>query len=442
MSGNSDARFDILTERISNLTSAREESLFDRSTSLDDDVRQATTTMISQVRRDGDAALRELARRFDGVELGAVEVPRAEARRALDGLDPSLRRALERTVRNLESVQRAFLPTTQETTPEPGIIVGRRPDPLDRVGVYAPGGRAAYPSSVLMGAVPARVAGVREVVLCSPPGRDGLPSAVVLAAAELAGVDRIFALGGAGAIAAMAYGTESVPRVDRIVGPGNAYVAEAKLQVSGAVAIDSPAGPSELLVIADDSADPRVVAHEVIAQAEHDPRAVVVVVAIGDDVATRIASAIQEGLESAARAAIVREALASYGAVLVADSLDECATFAARFAPEHLLLALRNAREVLPRFRNAGTIFVGVRSSVAFGDYMTGANHVLPTGGLARSYSGLSVLDFIRWTTYQEVSAGAAAGMAGDVGVFADAEGLPGHAAAARQWLEGEGVPS
>jgi len=425
---------EVFTSSIESLTDERQRWLFERSTSLDDGVRRATEGIVDRVRRAGDTALRSMATEFDKVELDAIEVPRRAAREALDRLDPALRSALERTQRNLESVQRAFLPVMEETSPEPGIVVGRRPDPLDRVGVYAPGGRAAYPSSVLMGAVPARVAGVREIVLCSPPGPNGLPSSVVLAAAELADVDRIFALGGAGAIAAMAYGTESVPRVDRIVGPGNAYVAEAKMQVAGVVAIDSPAGPSELLVVADDSADAEVVAREVMAQAEHDPRAVVVVVAIGEAAASRIAAAIERAIDAEPRAAIIRESLGERGAVLVASSLEECATFAARFAPEHLLLALSNARAALPRFRNAGTVFVGVRSSVAFGDYMTGANHVLPTGGLARSYSGLSVLDFIRWTTYQEVSAEGAARLASDVGVFADAEGLPAHAATARQW--------
>lgn len=436
MKENSNARKFLLTQRISWITDAQKRHLFDRSTSLDEGVRQSTADIVAAVRTSGDDALRSLALRLDGVQLDAIEVPRRVAQEALAGIDADLRRALERTRRNLESVQRAFLPATQETSPEPGIVVGRRPDPLDRVGVYAPGGRAAYPSSVLMGAVPARVAGVREVVLCSPPGRDGFPSPVVLAAAELAGVDRIFSIGGAGAIAAMAYGTATVPQVDRIVGPGNAYVAEAKLQVAGVVAIDSPAGPSELLVIADASADAQVIAREVMAQAEHDPRAAVVVVAIGEEVAARIGDAIERAIDAEPRASIIRESLAERGAVLIADSLDECATFAARFAPEHLLLALGDARAVLPRFRNAGTIFVGVRSSVAFGDYMTGANHVLPTGGLARSYSGLSVLDFIRWTTYQEVSASGAAQLAGDVGVFADAEGLPAHAATARQWLD------
>lgn len=422
-----------ITKSVSSLSEEERSFLYNRSTSSDRAVREATQCILDDVLLTGDEALFGMARNFDGVNLRALEVPRSARRDALAALNRRLREALERSAANVEKVSRAFLPVASETMPEPGITVGRRPDPLDRVGVYAPGGRAAYPSSVIMGVVPARVAGVREVVLCSPPGPDGLPSQVVLAAAELTGVDRVFALGGAGAIGAMAYGTASVPRVDRIVGPGNAYVAEAKLQVAGAVAIDSPAGPSELLVVADASADPGIVASEVMAQAEHDPRAVVVVVAIGESVAERLLAAIGDALGSQLRREIISDSLATRGAVLWANDMDEAIAFANAFAPEHLLLALSDAGAVLPRFRNAGTIFVDESSSVAFGDYMTGANHVLPTGGLARSYSGLSVLDFFRWTTYQHVSAAAAASLAEDVGVFADAEGLPGHAATARR---------
>jgi histidinol dehydrogenase len=344
---------------------------------------------------------------------------------------------MERAAANIERVHHAFVPAVQEVESEPGILVGRRPDPLSRVGVYAPGGRAAYPSSVLMGVIPARVAGVPEIVVCSPPGRDGRPSDVVLAAAAIGGATRVFALGGAGAVAAMAHGTESVPRVDRIVGPGNAYVAEAKLQVSSVVAIDSPAGPSELLVLADASADPRQVAREMLAQAEHDPMAAVVAVATSQSVACAITDAVIELLAAQPRATICAAALAGQGAVLFTDSVDDAVIFANAYAAEHVLLALTDAEPVLAELRNAGTVFVGTSASVAFGDYMTGANHVLPTGGLARSYSGLSTLDFVRWTTYQRVSPEAAARLAADVGIFADAEGLPGHAAAARAWAGG-----
>lgn len=431
---NTDGRKIYLTQSMASLTDGQNEAYFTRGSSSGDSVSLATARIVEEVRSAGDAALIGLARRFDGTDLKSIEVPRQAWKDALESLDPDLVAAMRRTIRNLESVQRAFLPVASETSPEPGIVVGRRPDPLDRVGVYAPGGRAAYPSSVLMGAVPARVAGVREIVLCSPPGPSGLPSAVVLAAAELSGVDRVFAIGGAGAIAAMAFGTETVPRVDRIVGPGNAYVAEAKLQVAGVVAIDSPAGPSELLVVADSSSSTDVVVREVMAQAEHDPRAVVVVVAIGQDVADDIAARIVEALPSQERRDIIDESLRTRGAVLCAESMDQAIAFSNEFAPEHLLLAVSSASDLLPRFRNAGTVFVGERSSVAFGDYMTGANHVLPTGGLARSYSGLSVLDFIRWTTYQAIDASASERLSGDVAIFAEAEGLPAHSATARQW--------
>ena len=423
---------------LSSLSAAQRRALFDRTTSGEHDVRKRTADIIVRVRRDGDAALRALAAEFDGVTLDALEVPRRECARALDALAPDLRRAMERSVANVERVHRAFMPVAQETESEPGIVVGRRPDALQRVGVYAPGGRAAYPSSVLMGVVPARVAGVEEVVLCSPPGRhDGRPSDVVLAAAALAGADRVFALGGAGAVAAMAYGTESVPRVDRIVGPGNTYVAEAKLQVSSAVAIDSPAGPSELLVLADESADPVLVARELLAQAEHDPLAAVVAVTTSARASRGIIDALAERLPAQPRAAICSTALAGQGAVLWAESLDEAIAFANAYAAEHLLLIVAELDAALAKLRNTGTVFVGSSASVAFGDYMTGANHVLPTAGLARSYSGLSTLDFVRWTTYQRVSPDAAARLAADVVTFADAEGLSGHAMAARAWRAG-----
>ena len=412
--------------------------LFERTASAEHEVRERTAGIVARVRRDGDAALRALAVELDGVALDEIEVPRIRWTRALAAVEPGLRRAMERATANIERVHGAFMPGAQETESEPGIVVGRRPDPLRRVGVYAPGGRAAYPSSLLMGVVPARVAGVEEIVVCSPPGREsGRPSDVVLAAAALAGASRVFALGGAGAVAAMAYGTESVPRVDRIVGPGNAYVAEAKLQVSRAVAIDSPAGPSELLVVADGAADPALIARELLAQAEHDPLAAVVAVSTSERGAKAICAALATLLPDQPRAAICAEALAGQGAVLWAESLADAIEFANDYAAEHLLLVVAEPHATLARLRNAGTVFVGASASVAFGDYMTGANHVLPTGGLARSYSGLSSLDFIRWTTYQRVSPEAASRLAVDVGIFADAEGLGGHAMAARAWRAG-----
>jgi histidinol dehydrogenase len=420
---------------IGDLDTSDARALLDRGFTADPLVRDRVSAILARVWEGRDRALRELARELDRVDLDELEVPRERCTRALDALEPALRQVLERAADNITHVHRAIPISAMEVEPEPGIIIGRRPDPLGRVGVYAPGGRAAYPSSVLMGAIPARVAGVREITLCSPPQRQtGRPSEIVLAAAALAGVDRVFAIGGAGAIAAMAYGTESVARVDRLVGPGNAYVAEAKLQVRNAVATDSPAGPSELLIVADASAEPELVAREMLAQAEHDTDACVVCIMIGGASPDIVESIVRSRLVDQPRAMIIASALATRGALLTARSVDEALAFAARYAPEHLLLAVRDPEAVAPRVRNAGTVFVGPSSSVTFGDYMTGANHVLPTGGLARCYSGLSTLDFVRWTTYQRVTPAAATRLADDVARFAESEGLTAHAAAARWW--------
>jgi histidinol dehydrogenase len=423
------------TGTVAGLSSSDRAALCNRAAVAGDSaVRWATAAVIARVREAGDGALVELARELDHVALPSIDIPRERWRAALWALDPALRVAMERSARNIRAAHTAFLPEGVEIETEPGVIVGRRPDPIERVGVYAPGGRAAYPSSLLMGAIPARVAGVGEVVVCSPPTTSGEPSRVILAAAELGGVDRVFAVGGAGAIAAMAYGTRTIPRVDRIVGPGNAYVAEAKLQVASVVGIDSPAGPSELLVIADRTADPASIAREVMAQAEHDPQAAVVVVAIGAPVARRIGDAVWAAVGNEPRRAIIGESLAARGALLVAQSVDEAVALANEWAPEHLLLAVSDPAGAFDGVRGAGTVFFGEASSVVFGDYLTGANHVLPTGGLARSYSGLSTMDFVRWTTYQRVDPAAARRLAADTAAFATAEQLPAHAAAAAAW--------
>ena len=427
------------------------ESLLQRAKQLDGEVRDRTANILRRVRVDGDRALFDMAREYDGVALGSLEVPSDVRRRALATLDRDLRSALERAARNIAAVHSASPAQTVEVETEPGVIVGRRPDPLQRVGIYAPGGRASYASSVLMAAVPARAAGVSEIILCSPPRADGYPAPVVLAACEIAGVDRVFAVGGAGAIAAMAYGTASVPRVDKVVGPGNAYVAEAKLLVSRQVGIDSPAGPTELMIICDDSSDSDTIAREVVAQAEHDVDACVVVICAGGgkreegrgkreerrwNALGSITEAIAKEITVSPRAEVVRAALEQNGAMLAADSLTEAVGFANQFAPEHLLLALGDAQHLLPQIRNAGSVFIGEESSVVFGDYITGGNHVLPTGGLARSYSGLGPLDFVRWTYYQKVSRDAARRLSTDAAILADAEGLPGHARAALRWSE------
>jgi histidinol dehydrogenase len=380
-----------------------------------------TAAIIAQVREGGDSALFALARKLDGVALDTLEVPVGAE------IAPELHHAMQRTIRNLRTAHEAFAPKHVEVETEAGVIVGRRPDPLARVGIYAPGGRATYPSSLLMGAIPARVAGVREIIVCSPR-----PSSALLAAAGLAGVDRVFAIGGAGAIAAMAYGTETIPRVDKIVGPGNAYVAEAKLQLAGIVASEAPAGPSELFVIADETADPGIVAREVLAQAEHDPRAVVTVCALAD--VDPIRTAVYELLRTEPRRDIIAESLSSRGQFCVVETIEAAIMLANERAPEHVLLAVADPNRAFAAIRNAGAVFLGQTSSVTFGDYLAGANHVLPTGGLARSYSGLSTQDFVRWTTYTRVDRAAAARLAADTAVFAEAEGLSAHASAARIW--------
>ena len=409
-------------------------SLCERAPAEDARVGATVDAIVMRVRSEGDTALRALAREFDGATLISLEVPRERWQEARRALPAELAAALERAARNIERAHAATLPCETVCETEPGVRIGRRPEALPSVGVYAPGGRARYPSSVLMGAIPARVAGVREIVLCTPPGPDGLPDPVLLAAADIAGVTRVFALGGAGAIAALAYGTESVPAVRKIVGPGNAYVAAAKRQVAavGRVAIDSPAGPSEVLVVADDSADARTVALELVAQAEHDPDALALAVVVGAAATARVRAALLVAASEATRSAVVCAALAARGGVLEAASRDEALAFACELAPEHLLLALCDPQAALAQVRDAGSIFVGATSSVAFGDYLSGGNHVLPTAGYARLAAGLGTHDFFRWTTWQEVTPAAAARLADDTARLAEAEGLPGHAAAAR----------
>jgi histidinol dehydrogenase len=423
------------TGALRSLSAEARQALLDRgAASGRPDLREQVHGLLLQVRNRGDAALREFAQRFDGVTLDSLEVSSSAIRTALERQPVEVRRAMDRSVRNIDRVHAACRPAPIRVEVEPGVTVERRPDPLARVGLYAPGGRAAYPSSVLMGAIPARVAGVREVVLCSPPSPTGRPADVILAAAAVAEVDRVFALGGAGAVGAMGFGTETVPRVDRIIGPGNAWVAEAKLQISGRVAMDLPAGPSELLVLLDSGADVGAVARELLAQAEHDPEAAVVALALGEDTARRLAEALLPRVGQESRSAIISEALARRGALLSTTTLEEAIAFAEDWAPEHLMLAIEDAERIGQRIRNAGTVFVGTSSSGAFGDYSTGANHVLPTGGAARGWSGLSTLDFVRWTTVQTVSTSGAAALAADTEVLATAEGLPAHAAAARRW--------
>jgi histidinol dehydrogenase len=421
-----------IEKKVAELDAGDREVLLARRPADESRLRTAVRELLDEVRREGDAALVRMARDFDHVELMAIEVPRDRWNEALETMDPAVRSAMERAIRNIEAFHTAQIPPEVIMEPEVGIRLGRRSTPLPAVGVYAPGGRAAYPSSVLMGVVPARAAGVPEIVVCSPPGPSGEPPSEVLAACALAGATRLFALGGAGAVAAMAYGTESVPQVEAIVGPGNQWVTEAKRQVAGELRIDSPAGPSEVLVVAGPGADPERVAAELLAQAEHDPEAAVAAVTWDAELLVRIREALAGQLASAPRRDIAGTALAERGGLLLARDREEALAFSEAYAAEHLAIYTRHARADLDTQTTAGTVFVGEASTVAFGDYATGANHVLPTSGRSRAFSGLSVLDFLRFYTWQELTLEAAAGLAGDVGLLADAEGLPAHAAAAR----------
>ncbi|MEJ2204846.1 MAG: histidinol dehydrogenase [Gemmatimonadota bacterium] len=415
---------------LSGLTADERRHLLDRTPTDEPALVNDVRHILSDVRVRGDAALLDMSERFDGVRLEGLEVPRPRMDAALASVDADLRRALERAAGNIHRFHEAQLPATVAVEVEPGVRVTRRWTPLAAVGVYAPGGRAAYPSSVLMGAVPAHAAGVSEVVVCSPPGPSGEPPIEVLAACAIARADRVFAVGGAGAVAALTFGTGSVPAVDAIVGPGNRWVTEAKRQVAGQVLIDSPAGPSEVLVLADQATDPRLAAHELLAQAEHDPEAACVLVSTSAAVADAVEEALAQLLSRAPRRAIAEAALASSGAVLLASSLDEALDFAERYAPEHLSVMTAEA-VAAERISTAGTTFLGAWASVAYGDYLTGANHVLPTAGRARSFSGLSIQHYLRSYTVQEISADGALALADDVALLAAAEGLPAHGDAA-----------
>jgi len=418
--------------RIADLSGRDRALLFDRRPFGEPELAGKVRGLLSEVRTRGDASLLEMAAQFDGIALRTLEVPRERWDVALAALDPSVRAALERAARNIEAFHRAQIPDDVELEVSPGVRLGRRWVPIATAGIYAPGGRAAYPSSVLMGVVPARTAGVGTVVVCSPPGARGEPPPEVLAACAIGGADRLFAIGGVGAIGAMTYGTQSVPRVGVVVGPGNRWVTEAKRQVAGDVVIDSPAGPSEVLVVADESCDPVLAACELVAQAEHDPEASIAIVSPSAALLHRVRQELRLQADEAPRGEVVRAALAARGALLEAEDLEEALAFAEAYAAEHLALLVEDPAAALAGVTTAGTVFLGQSSSVAFGDYMTGANHVLPTAGRARSFSGLSTQHFLRSFTWQELTPAAADGMAEDVACLAEAEGLPAHAVAAR----------
>lgn len=404
----------------------------------DDRVEQTVIAILAEVKARGDAAVVEYTNRFDrlsAASMGALELPRAELQAALDGLPPERRAALETAASRIRAFHEKQVQEGWSYTEADGTRLGQMVTPLDRVGLYVPGGKAAYPSSVLMNAIPAKVAGVKELIMVVPtPG--GEKNALVLAAACLAGVDRVFTIGGAQAVAALAFGTETVPQVDKVVGPGNAYVACAKRRVFGIVGIDMVAGPSEILVLADGSTDPDWVAMDLFSQAEHDELAQSILICPDAAYIDRVQASIEKLLPSMPRQEVIRTSLENRGALILVQDLEEAVALANQVAPEHLELSLAEPDAWVEKIHHAGAIFIGPYTSESLGDYCAGPNHVLPTSGSARFSSPLGVYDFQKRTSLIRVSRAGAQTLGQVAGVLADGEGLPAHAQSARYRLD------
>lgn len=394
------------------------------------DVSAVVSEIIAEVRRNGDDALREFSRRFDGgAELRDFEVTQDEWDTAIASVEPEFFAVLERAAKNIEAYHRNQVRQGFIAHGTNGAVMGQKITPIERVGLYIPGGTAAYPSSALMNAIPAKIAGVSEIIMVTPPGADGgIKNKYILAAAKVAGVDRIFKIGGAQAVAALAYGTQSIPRVDKIVGPGNAFVAEAKRQVYGIVGIDMMAGPSDVLVVADDTSDPEFVAADMLAQAEHDTRARAVLITTSARLADAVAAEIETQLETLPRREIAAASIADMGLIITVDTIDRAIDISNEIAPEHLEICLDNAMDYLEQVKNAGSIFLGKNTPEALGDYFAGPNHTLPTLGTTRFNSPLSVDDFIKKSSFTYFSRDALACVGDDIVSFAKHENLDAHA--------------
>lgn len=403
-------------------------------------VEAIVSEIIATVRAEGDAAVKAYTERFDGAQLADLQVSAEEMDEAVAAVPPEFLEILEKAAKNIRKFHEKQVRNSFIINDEPGIVMGQKVIPVDRAGLYVPGGTAAYPSTVLMDAIPAKIAGVPEVVMVSPPNKEGKIAPVILAAARVAGVDKIFKVGGAQAIAALAYGTESIPKVDKIVGPGNAFVAEAKKQVFGVVSIDMIAGPSEILVVADGTADPRYVAADLLSQAEHDKLASAVLVTDSMDLAQAVQAQLEEQIPRLSRAEIARASIDNNGKIIVADTLQVVIDIANEIAPEHLELCVDNPFDYLDGIRHAGSIFMGKHCPEALGDYLAGPNHTLPTGGTAKFSSPLSVDDFVKKTQYTYYTREALSRVAEDVAYFAAKEGLTAHARSAVIRLEEETI--
>ena len=394
-------------------------------------VEATVAEIIANVAKNGDAALYEYCRRFDKAELTSLEVSPAEFDEAIAAVEPKFIEILRKAAVNIRKFHEKQVRPSFILNEEDGVVTGQKVIPIDKVGLYVPGGTAAYPSTVLMDSVPAKIAGCREIVMVTPPNAQGKVNPVILAAARIAGVDRVFKVGGAQAVAALAYGTESVPRVDKIVGPGNAYVAEAKKQVFGRVSIDMIAGPSEILVVADATCSPKVVAADLLSQAEHDKMASAVLVTDSEALAQGVSAELERQIPLLPRAEIARTSIDRNGKIIIADDLHAAIDIANEIAPEHLELCVDNPFDYLDDIKHAGSIFMGKHCPEALGDYFAGPNHTLPTSGTARFSSPLSVDDFVKKSQFTYFTKDALGKVAHKVAYFAEKEGLHAHAKSA-----------
>ncbi len=408
-----------------------------RCTQQEEEIGERVAAILAEVRTGGDAALRRIVRRIEGYLPETFEVTRERRAEAAKAVSPQLKAALEQAKANIEAFHRAQLPAQVEVETMPGVRCVQRAVAIGRAGLYIPGGKAPLFSTVLMLALPARIAGCREVILCTPCGRDGRIAPEILYAADLCGVDRVFALGGAQAVAAMAYGTESIPRVDKIFGPGNRYVTKAK-QLAGAadVAVDLPAGPSEVLVLADEDARPEFAAADLLSQAEHGDDSQAVLVCRSEEFARRAIASVGEQAARLSRRDAIGNSLANSRIVVFSDP-DEQIAFADAYAPEHLIIAMRDAWDAAARITAAGSVFIGGYSPESAGDYASGTNHTLPTGGWARAYSGVNTESFMRKITYQELTREGLEALAPTITAMAETEGLDAHANAVHIRMKG-----
>ena len=399
-----------------------------RNSEVGREVTEAVSKIIEDVKQNGDQAVLEYTLKFDGKVPETIEVPRDEINDALTNADPEFVDALLNAMENISDFHNRQKQQGFINPLENGVILGQRVRGLERVGLYVPGGTAAYPSSVLMNAVPAKIAGVKEIIMVTPPSKDGKPNPDILVAAAIAGVDRVFLLGGAQAVAALAFGTQTIPKVDKIVGPGNIYVATAKKLLYGTVDIDMIAGPSEILVVADETAEPKYLAADLMSQAEHDRLASAILLTTSETVAQKTVEEIKRQAAKLSRKDIIEESLKNYGAVLICRSIDEAVDLANLIAPEHLEMMVKNPLSYIGRLDNAGSVFLGKYAPEPLGDYYAGPNHVLPTSGTARFFSPLSVEDFVKRSSFIYYTEDALRQAKDDIVCIAKREGLTAHA--------------